>query len=211
MVKKNTEKPLKDRMIDAALALAAEEGWAEISFDQIMAAAQVDCDEAREYFDDKSDVLTAYGRRLDRFVMDDISFSDEEMSEREKIFDLLMARFDVLNENREAVISILDSFKTDPKQMIVSLPHLARSMSRTLEAADVETDGAIGALKVTGLIGVYLYAVRTWKEDDSTDMARTMAALDQALDKGEMAANSLNDGNILSGITDICSRFTRKT
>lgn len=211
MVKKNTEKPLKDRMIDAALALAAEEGWAEISFDQIMAAAQVDCDEAREYFDDKSDVLTAYGRRLDRFVMDDISFSDEEMSEREKIFDLLMARFDVLNENREAVISILDSFKTDPKQMIVSLPHLARSMSRTLEAADVETDGAIGALKVTGLIGVYLYAVRTWKEDDSTDMARTMAALDQALDKGEMAANSLNDGNILSGITDICSRFTRKS
>lgn len=209
MSAKKSEKPLKDRMIDAALALSSEEGWAEISFDQIIAAAGADVDEAREYFDDKSDVLTAYGRRLDRTVMDDVSF-DDDMSEREKIFDLLMARFDALNENRGAVISILEGFRSDPKQMIISLPHLARSMERTLELANVESDGASGAIKVTGLMGVYLYVVRTWKEDDSADMAKTMAALDQALDKAEMAANSLSDGNILSAVTDMCSRFTPK-
>jgi len=208
---KNKEKPLKDKMIDAALALSAEEGWAEISFDQIIAAANVEMHEAHEYFDDKTDILTAYGRRLDRVVMEDVSFGESDMSEREKIFDILMARFDALNENRAAVISILESFRTDPKQMIISLPHLGRSMGRTLELAGVESDGGVGAIKVTGLIGVYLYVVNAWKEDESADMAKTMAALDKALDKVEMAANSLNDGNILSAVTDMCSRFTPKS
>ncbi len=213
MVKNTAEKSLKDRVIDAALGLAAEEGWDDVSFEQIMLAAQADIAEAREYFDDKTDILTAYGRRLDRQVIDNVSFG-EGMSEREKLFDLLMGRFDVLNENRGSVLSILNSFRGDPKQAVVSLPHLARSMSRTMEAAGIEAEGAGGAVKVTALIGVYLYVVRTWKEDDSADMAKTMAALDKALDHAETAANSFTDGNVLSGLgmafSGFCSRFTDK-
>ncbi|HPF78156.1 MAG TPA: TetR family transcriptional regulator [Alphaproteobacteria bacterium] len=211
MAKNTPQKSLKDRVVDAALALAAEEGWNDVSFEQIAAAAQADMAEAREYFDDKTDILVAYGRRVDRQVLESASFDDENnMSTREKLFDLLMERFDVLNENREAIVSILSSFRGDPKQAVVSLPHLAKSMTRTMEAAGVDTEGAAGAIKVTGLIGVYLYVVRTWKEDESADMARTMAALDKALDNAEMAANSFSDGSLLSGFSSLCNRFTNK-
>lgn len=209
MAKNTPQKSLKDRVIAAALALAAEEGWNDVSFEQIIAAAAVDIAEAREYFDDKTDILVAYGRQVDRFVLDNVAFG-EDMSAREKLFDLLMERFDVLNENREAVTSILESFSGDPKQAIVSLPHLARSMTRTMEAAGIESQGASGAIKVTGLIGVYLYVVRTWKDDESSDMAKTMAALDKALDNAEAAANSMNDGNILSTISGACRHFSTK-
>lgn len=215
MAKNTPNKSLKDRVIDAALDLAAEEGWNEVSFEQVMVAAQADIAEAREYFDDKTDILVAYGRRIDRQVLDGSSFSEEsDESSREKLFDLLMERFDVLNERRDAVLSVLNSFRGDPKQAIVSLPHLARSMSRTMEAAGIETEGTSGAVKVTGLIGVYLYVVRTWKEDDSADMAKTMAALDKALDNAEQAANSFSDGGMLSSLSGavggLCSRFTGK-
>jgi AcrR family transcriptional regulator len=211
MAKKTTsssEKSVKDSIIDAALILAVEEGWSEVSFEQVILAAQIDTAQALEYFDDKGDILVFYGRRVDAKLFKEMpSVLSDDMSEREKIFDILMERFDIINEDREAVLSVLESFKGDPKQIILTFPHLAKSMTRVLEAAGVETEGIKGAAQVTGLVGVYLYIVRTWKEDESADMAKTMAALDKALDYAESTANSLLNGNLLSGFSDLCSRF----
>lgn len=210
MAKKTPNKPLKDCIIDAALALAEEEGWESISFDQIVTAAQVDQADVAEYFDDKSDILVAYGRRVDRVVLENLVGDGEGLDTRERLFDLMMERFDVLNENRAAIISILGSMKSDPKQAVVSFPHLAKSMTKMLEAANIQTEGVHGALKVTGLVGVYLYALRAWKEDDTDDMAKTMAALDKALENAESFANSFDGGGILSALSGACERFRPK-
>lgn len=208
MAKNGSKKTVKDAIIDAALALAAAEGWNDVSFNQIILAAGVGRAEALEYFDDKTDIIVAFGRRVDARVMENIAFG-EGMSPREKLFDVLMERFDILNDERDAIISILESFKGDPKQAIVSLPHLAKSMTRALDIAGIETDGFKGCGRVTGLIGVYLYVVRTWKEDDTADMAPTMAALDKALEMAEQAANSC-DGGLISGVSEILGRFKPK-
>lgn len=190
MVKKTQDKSVKDKAVEAALALAMAQSWNDVSFEDIVAEAGIDLEDAREYFDDKSDVLAAYGRKIDREMMTNIS-SDENMSHREQIFDILMERFDLINENRTSLVSILNSVKGDPKQAILGLPHLARSMTRVLEAAHISTDGIAGCLRVTGLTSIYAYVLRAWVEDDSPDMAKTMAALDKALDKAEMLYNSL--------------------
>jgi hypothetical protein len=98
---------------------------------------------------------------------------------------MLMERFERLNKDRAAVVSILGSFKDDPKQMVISLPHLGRSMTWILEAAGIETLGWRGALRVAGLSVVYLYVLRVWTGDDTPDMPKTMAALDRALARVE--------------------------
>ena len=92
-----------------------------------------------------------------------------------------MERFDLLNEDRESLKAILSSFKRDPKQVLLSWPHLCRSMSWILEAVGEDTRGIKGAIKVAGLSGVYLKTLKTWVEDDSADMAATMATLDKTL------------------------------
>lgn len=177
-------------MIAALLSLTAQRGWDMVDFEDIAEEAGVDITDAHEYFDDKGDILAAYGRKIDRRIFEDFK-NDETLSCRDKVFDLLMERFDILNEDREAIINILNGFHSDPKEAVLSFPHLGRSMSRTLEAAGIETKGIVGAAKVAGLTGIYLYVVRTWKEDDSADMAKTMAALDRALDKSEQLYNTL--------------------
>ncbi len=188
MAAKNTS--LKDKVVTAMLTLAAQQPWNMISFEDITVEAGVDNREALEYFDDKNDVLAAYGRLVDRKVLENASAATDEPC-RDKLFDLLMERFDVLNEDRDAMLSILQGFRGDPKEAVLSFPHLGRSMSRTLEAAGIETNGISGCVKVTGLIGIYLYTVRVWKADDSADMAQTMAALDKALDRTEALYNSV--------------------
>ncbi len=190
MVKKTQDKTLKDKAIDAALSLAVDKSWDDVSFEEIIEKAGVALEDAHEYFDDKVDILAAYSRKIDREMMKNIS-NVSDMSHREAIFDILMERFDLVNENRAAIVSILSSFKDDPKQAVLGLPHLGRSMTRVLEAANISTQGIAGCVRVTGLTGIYLYVLKTWKDDDSPDMSKTMATLDKALDKAEMLYNSL--------------------
>lgn len=186
----NKHNSVKDKMVAAMLKLAAERSWDCVAFEDIADEANVDIEDAREYFDDRSDILAAYGRLLDRKMIENFS-AVEDMSCREKLFDLIMERFDVINEDRNAILSILNGFRGDPKEAVLSFPHLGKSMCRTLDAAGIETNGIFGAVKVAGLTGIYLYTLRTWKDDDSPDIAKTMATLDKALDKAEALWNSL--------------------
>ena len=48
-----------------------------------------------------------------------------------------------------------------------------------------------GGLRVTGLAAVYASVFRTWLEDDDPGQARTMAALDRRLRRGESAIRNV--------------------
>ena len=51
------------------------------------------------------------------------------------------------------------------------------------------------------MVGVWLYALRAWKDDESPDLAGTMSALDKALDQAEKLAKSL-PGNRIASVDD---------
>ena len=182
----------KDRVIDAALALAGKMGWDMTTLGDIAADAGITLGELSEIFEDKTDILVAYGRRLDRQMLDAIGAPDPSVPERERLFDVIMERFDLIGQNREGVVSILKSFTGDPKQAVISLPHLGRSMTWTLEAAGIDTNGLKGAARIAGVTGIYLLVLRTWMNDDSADLSKTMAALDRQLDRAEKIAGSLS-------------------
>ncbi len=59
-----------------------------------------------------------------------------------------------------------------------------------LEAAGIDTGGYKGAIKIAGLTALYLKTLKTWREDDSEDMAKTMAELDKNLERSEQWAGS---------------------
>ena len=58
-------------------------------------------------------------------------------------------------------------------------------MARMLEAAGEQTASPLGPVRVIGLTALYLKTLRAWSEDESADMSRTMAALDQNLARAE--------------------------
>ncbi len=187
---KKTARPLKERAVQAALLLAAQKSWADVSMHDIARACKCDLAALHDLFADRQDILAAYGRLVDRSVIERVS-ANPEGSERDRLFDVLMERFDVLNEHRGGVKSILQSFRTDPKVAVASLPHLGRSMVWMLEAAGIDANGPRGAATALGLTGVYLCALKSWMDDDSEDMGKTMAALDRGLERAEKVAEIL--------------------
>lgn len=185
-------KPVKERAIAAALDLATRMGWDMITLSDIADKAHCTLAELSELFDDKADILAAYERSVDKKVLESFAEPDLAAPERDRLFDILMERFDVLNENRAAMVSVLKSMMLDPKQAVIGLPHLGRSMAWMLEAAGIDSSGLKGALKVAGLSAVYVYALRAWTKDDSADLSKTMAALDRGLNRIEQAANTFS-------------------
>lgn len=179
----------KETVIETALTLAEQLGWAHVTLADIAQESGYSLAELSDHFADKNDIVAIYERRLNRRVLENAAAGD---SPRDALFDLMMDRFELLNERRAAVLSILSAYKTDPKEALAALPQLGRSMTWILEAAGVDTNGWRGAARVAGLTGVYLSAVRAWMQDESADLAKTMAALDKGLARAEEWAGRLN-------------------
>ena len=168
----------QDRMVDAALALAAERPWHEISVREIAEASGLPLAEAYRCGASKQAILKAFLRRTDAAVLAEGAIDLEEGSARDRVFDVLMRRFDALQPHRKALASILLAQTRDPASALASLAALQRSMSWMLEAAGLEADGLRGSLRAKGLSLLYLATLRTWLRDESLDLAKTMAALD---------------------------------
>ena len=173
---------MKNKLIQACLDLASMQSWSDVSMDDIANRADVDFDNAMALCPDKDSLFMAYGRQVDLKVAE--AFDGEAwdgMSDKDRLFDVLMERFDVLNENRAGVISIINAITLDPKQMICLSPMVCQSMEQMMRVACVDHDGWKGAIKLTALSGVYLKSLRDWVKDDTADMSMTMASVDKGL------------------------------
>jgi len=169
------------RVIDAALNLAAERGWRDLSLAEIAAAADLPLSQVYPLFPSKTAILAAYARRLDTAVLTSVDAEAVEGDARERLFEVLMRRFEAMLPHKAAVARIVADLIRDPVMALCAGPSLRRSMACMLEAARLSTSGLRGALRVKALGMIYLATLRVWLDDDSPDMARTMAALDRNL------------------------------
>ena len=189
--KKSKTSDFKQKIVLTSLDLAAQRGWAYVSLRDIAKGCKISMAELHSVIEDKDDILVLIGRMIDRKVLDNLSKGHENEPIRDRLFDILMDRFEALDDHRGGIIAILEYYKCEPKELIFSMPHLCRSMNWMLEAAGVQTSGLKGALRVTGLSLIYIKTLRIWMSDNSPDLPKTMAALDKSLNSAEQVANTL--------------------
>jgi AcrR family transcriptional regulator len=179
-----------DRMTRAALALASERGWRTMSLAEVVARAEVPLLDAYQAIPSKTALLARLIDSSDRAVLAGGVATTTDTA-RDRLFDVVMRRFDSLQSRRQGMVAILRDLPCDPPALLCLLPRFARSMAWMLEAAGISSSGLAGSLRIKGLALVYLNALRVWLEDDSPDMARTMAAVDTGLRRAERIARSL--------------------
>jgi AcrR family transcriptional regulator len=174
-----------DRIIDAALALVATEGWRGTSLAAIATAAGLPILRVYRIFHSKQAILAGLFRRIDELVLTEPPTAEADERPRDRLFDLLMRRFDALQPYKPALEVLRRELPSDPVTGLCAGVSLLRSMRWMLEAADIPTAGLRGAIAVRLASAAYLSAMRIWQRDDSPDLARTMAALDARLRRVE--------------------------
>jgi len=129
--------------------------------------------------------LNAIGDFFDHNAAEEVGAVSRTDSAKDRLFEVFMARFDQLQSHRPAVISISNAAERDPQLMALFLCALPKSMQHMLDCAGLRVTGLEGQLKSRVLTLLWLRVVRYWIKDDSLDMERTMAKLDEELSKLE--------------------------
>ena len=185
--------PARDRIIAALMALVAERSIEEIGFADIAGRAGVSLADLRQEFGSKLAILAAYVKDIDRKVL---AGGDADLAEeppRERLFDVLMRRIEALAPHRAAIRSLMRSARRHVGLALALNSLAVRSQQWMLTAANIDGTGPRGWLRAQGVALLYARVLRTFVDDDDPGLARTMAALDRALGRGQRWSGHLDD------------------
>jgi ubiquinone biosynthesis protein COQ9 len=179
----------KGRLIAAAMRLADTRPWAEITLIDIAEAAGVSLADLKTSVASKPELIAAFMTAVDDAVVKSAVARDVSQPPRDRLFEVIMGRFDLLMPYKTALKSIAAGRTADPGLI---RPFLA-SQHWMLQAAGIGTDGTQGTMRVLGLGSLYAAIFQTWLNDDDPGMAKTMASLDRRLRRGEQTLTTIED------------------
>lgn len=179
---------IKGRLVAAAMRLAAERPWHKVTLAEIADAAGVSLVDVRNEIGSKGDLVAAFVRMVDDAVLTRAPQRAGGQPPRDALFEVIMSRFDVLAAYKPALKSIAASWPIEPQVALA----VAGSQPWMLRAAGISADGVEGKLRSAGLGALYASVYRTWLSDDDPGLAKTMAALDRRLRRGEQTLQQID-------------------
>jgi AcrR family transcriptional regulator len=173
--------------------LLSEKPIEQIGLAEIASEAGVTLAQLRGEFGSALAIYAAHVKAIDQAVLaEDLSDMAEEPP-RERLFDVLMRRLEIMAPHREAVRSVLRSAMRNPPLAVALNGIAVRSQQWMLTAADISASGPRGMVRAQGLALLFASVLRTWLRDEDPGLARTMSALDRALARGQRFSGFLDD------------------
>lgn len=165
---------VEKRASEAALSLAADRPWAEITLRDIATASGLAFVDLYRAAPSKTALLGRISAQLDLAALTDGEI-DPAADAHDRLFEAVMARLDAMAPNRAALLSIAKS-----DGLIALAPRLPFTARALLEAAGIPADGLRGAPRVAAMTATWLRILIVWREDDGA-LNRTMAEADRQL------------------------------
>lgn len=158
-----------DRAAAAALTLAADQPWNQVSLRDIALKAEVSLAELYGRADSKAAVIGHLSRRFDRAAL--ATAADAQAEVHDRLFDAVMARIEAMEPHRAALVAIARA--EGPLPVARRLPRTARAL---LEAAGVEAS----PVRLAAMTAVWTRVLQVWRDDEGA-LNRTMAEIDKRL------------------------------
>lgn len=176
-------------LVTSAFSLAGVKGWRSLSIAEAAGEAGLPLARVRERFPNRAAVLMRFGRLADQAALAE---TPTEGTVRDRLFDLVMSRIDFHQAHRSGVLAVFQALPAEPQTAVLLKCACRRSMAWMLDAAGVSIGGITGQLRVIGMLGVWLWTIRAWQQDEGIDLAATMSALDKALSQADGLAALLD-------------------
>jgi AcrR family transcriptional regulator len=183
----------REKIVAAFLALLGEQPIENIGHADIAARAGVSLSVLRDEFGTKLRIFAAFIKAIDRKVLEGGDADMAEEPARERLFDVLMRRLEALSPYRPAIRSVMRSARRNPGLALALNGLAVNSQQWMLTAANIAASGPKGMVRAQGLAMLFAGVLRTFVDDDDDGLARTMAALDRALARGQRWAGFLDD------------------
>ena len=168
-------------LIDTTLSLAGELGWPSVTLQLIGKTANVPLSEVSAIFSSKWDILEAFRERTDLLLTAGKSANLSGQSAKDRLFDILMARIEIIEPWKAGIGSIARHAVAQPITGIRLFTSLNNSMECMIEHVNAKIQGPGKLIQSRGLTLIYLLVLRRWIGDHSSDLGPTMAELNERL------------------------------
>jgi AcrR family transcriptional regulator len=183
----------RDKAIDALMALLAGQRFDEIGLAEVAGEAGLSLSQLRAEFGSTIAILGAHIKDIDRRVLDGTDADMADEPPRQRLFEVLMRRFEVLAPYKDAVRSLMRSAQRSPSLALALNGMALRSQHWMLTAAGIGTQGPRGVLRAQGAALLFGRVLSVWVNDDEPGLDRTMAALDRGLASAERWSGFVDD------------------
>ena len=163
-----------DTAADAALSLAEERLWADITLRDIAVAAGVTFADLYSKAPGKAALLERLSARFDRAALTTAEL-EPAADPHDRLFEAVMARLEAMEPHRAALVAIGRS-----EGLAALGPRLPRTARALLEASGIDTGGLKGAARITAMTAVWTRILVVWRDDEGA-LNRTMAEIDMQL------------------------------
>jgi hypothetical protein len=174
-----------NHLVDAAMELASTKDWDKLTLLDLCHGSEVSLSQCASVGVTKAHVSSGLDARLDQAMLLANQKIEEGQSIRDRLFDVVMGRFDAMEESRTAWESILHGDRKDLASNLARRARRARTAAWALEATGISSSSFEGAAKALGLTQIIRACDGVWLSD-GPDLAKTMAKLDQGLRDGEL-------------------------
>lgn len=167
----------------AALSLAGARPWRELTLAALAGEAGLPLPEL--YGATLGEAVDCVEEAFDRAIAENMDDLDPGQSVRDRLFELIMRRFEAMEPHRAAVLSMEQGMDRDPTMLAAAHQRHVRCARWVLALAGLEADGMTGQARAQGLAVIIGQARAAWRGDDAGDFAKTMASLDKNLRRAE--------------------------
>ena len=171
---------LEKKIAEDTLKKLHKKSWDKLTLDDVLDKKN----KKQKIINTKNDLLRNINKYVDNLLIEKTKNIDSS-STKDMLFEVLMARFDILQENRISFIKIFEALKKSPKKILKLFPSFLESMIITAELAKFNVNGVKGAIRLKGLFLVYLITFYSWLDDKTLSLEKTMNSLDKNLDQAE--------------------------
>jgi AcrR family transcriptional regulator len=179
----STRATLRDRILDAALELARERGWANVRLYQVAGRAGVSLAQVGAEFRDQDALANAWFARALAALESLPEGAVAGQPAPERLHIAIMRWFDALAAQRAVTVQMLEAklYLSHPHHWVPMIFDLSRLIHWFLDAARIASTGRARQLAEVGLTAIFLASLRVWRRDDTVEQERTRLYLRRRL------------------------------
>jgi AcrR family transcriptional regulator len=173
--------PLRDRIIDTALAIAEENagGWYDLRLHRVAQRLGVPLSDVLDHFRDADAIADAWFARALRAMLREGGRGFDTLPPSARLHAVFMRWFDAQAAHRRAVRTVIGAklHLSHPHHWVPMVFSLSRLIHWALEAARLDARGLPRQAEEVGLTVAFLAALQVWLRDSSPGQQRTRAFL----------------------------------
>ena len=184
---RSAESASPERIVDAALELADEDGWSNVRMSAVAARLGVPTAGVLGHFRDKDAVADAFFGRGWRAMLAEAPEGFADLPAKQRLDLLLMRWFDALAPHRAVAGQMLKDklYPSHPHHWVPLVFNLSRTIQWLRDAALLEAGGRRRQVEEVGLTLLFLAVLRFWVTDESPGQEMTRAELSRRLDQAD--------------------------